>query len=107
MFLDYNADQAIVPYILDEFKYMFETQMSPTDRAFPCNVDRPPDQDKGTTDGKLFIANHNLNVAFTFGGTEILVPNTVYINETNGVEGYGSLGLQANNCIGMCNALLA
>ncbi|KAL7266741.1 hypothetical protein RUND412_010697 [Rhizina undulata] len=98
VFMDYKADQTIVPYILDEFTYMFETPFSQTNASFPCNVDRPPDQPKNTTMGKLYMANHNLNVNFSLGGVDLLVPNTVELNVTNGVSGFGSLGLQANTC---------
>lgn len=41
------------------------------------------------------------NVDFSIYGTTALVPNTVDINRTNGMEGFGSLGLQANNCHSM------
>lgn len=98
VFMDYKADEGIVPYILDEFSYMWETPFSQTDVAFPCTIDRPPDQPKNDTEGKLYIANHNLNVEFSFAGQSLLVPNTVAINSTNAVDGPGSLGLQANQC---------
>jgi hypothetical protein len=87
--------------MLDEFTYMFETPFSQTNRDFPCNIDRPPHQN--TSEGKMYMANHNLNVEFSFGSTSLLVPNTVDLNETNAVSGYGSLGLQVNNCLGICS----
>ncbi|KFZ16276.1 hypothetical protein V501_02287 [Pseudogymnoascus sp. VKM F-4519 (FW-2642)] len=43
VFMDYETDQDTVPYILDEFSYIWETPFDPTDRAFPCTVQRPPD----------------------------------------------------------------
>ena len=44
------------------------------------------------------MANHNLNTEISLGGSSLLVPTTVLLNETNAVSGYGSLGLAANNC---------
>lgn len=41
-FLNYKADQAEVPYILNQFSQMWETRYSPTDRSFPCFIQRPP-----------------------------------------------------------------
>lgn len=116
LFVDYKADETRLPYILDEFSYMWETPFSQTDPQFPCTIDRPAD-DAGW-ERKMYMANHNLvlcppppslpvptdrrkNVDFAIYGTAALVPNTVDINQTNGVEGFGSLGLQANNCHGM------
>ena len=48
----------------------------------------------------MYLANHNLNTEINLAGTSILVPNTVVINQTNGLNGTGSLGLMANNCAG-------
>ncbi|KAI5813367.1 PLC-like phosphodiesterase [Pyronema omphalodes] len=96
VFMDYEADENKIPYLLDEFTYMWETPFSQTDQNFPCTIDRPPD--KKDWERKLYMANHNLNVEFQVYGTPALIPNTIEINRTNGVEGFGSLGLQANNC---------
>ena len=49
----------------------------------------------------MYLANHNLNTEISLAGTSILVPNTVLINQTNGLNGTGSLGLMGNNCAGM------
>lgn len=100
IFMDYKANQTAVPYILDEFSHMWETPFSPTDRAFPCTVDRPPGINDSVAGEMLYVANHNLNVEINFAGNSILVPNTVLLNETNNVTGYGSLGLMANHCAG-------
>ena len=48
----------------------------------------------------MYLANHNSNTEISLAGTSILVPNTVLINQTNGLNGTGSLGLMANNCAG-------
>lgn len=42
--------------------------------------------------------NHNLAAEFNVFGAELLVPAVSLLNETNADEGYGSLGLSANNC---------
>ena len=46
------------------------------------------------------MANHNLNTEISLAGTSLLVPSTPLLNETNAVNGTGSLGLMANNCAG-------
>lgn len=46
------------------------------------------------------MANHNLNTEISLAGTSLLVPTTALLNETNAVNGAGSLGLMANNCAG-------
>ncbi|KAH7125359.1 PLC-like phosphodiesterase [Dendryphion nanum] len=98
MFIDYNFDTNAVPWMLWEFYNMWETPFSPTDPTFPCTVDRP----EGLSDQKkrdmMYMANHNLNVEVSIGSFSLLIPNTVQINVTNGIEGPGSLGLQANHC---------
>lgn len=54
----------------------------------------------------MYMANHNLNTQIDLAGTELLVPTTVLMNETNAVNGTGSLGLMANNCAGEISLLL-
>ncbi|EED23986.1 conserved hypothetical protein [Talaromyces stipitatus ATCC 10500] len=98
IFMDYNANQTEVPYILDEFTQMWETPFSPTDPAFPCTVQRPPNLSPESAKQILYMANHNLNVEISFSGLDLLIPNTAVLNETNGVSGYRSLGLMANSC---------
>ena len=100
IFMDYKADQSAVPYILDEFSQLWETPFSPTDRNFPCTVDRPPGLKANDAEKRLFMINHNLNTDINFAGVEILVPNEDALNATNGVSGYESVGLAAQNCIG-------
>jgi hypothetical protein len=55
-----------------------------------------------------FLADSPKNVEFLIYGTPALAPNTVEISRISGVEGFGSLGLQANNCYGkICSIILA
>lgn len=99
--LDYQADQTAIPWLLDEFAQFWETPFSPTDRAFPCTVDRPPNQDRNISANRMIIANHNLNVDIniaSLGVSGLLIPATTLLNETNAVTGYGSAGAAASNC---------
>ncbi|KAI9696359.1 MAG: hypothetical protein M1820_008201 [Bogoriella megaspora] len=59
VFLDYDADINVAPYILDEFAYFFETPYDVTDSNFPnCNIDRPSG---ASADGRLYLVNHYLD----------------------------------------------
>lgn len=104
VYMDYKADQTRVPYILDEFTYMWETPFSPTDANFPCTIDRPSGQT--SDEGKLYMVNHNLNAQLQVFGETILLPDKVNLNRTNAVSGYGSLGLAAEQCQGTANSAL-
>jgi hypothetical protein len=46
------------------------------------------------------MANHNLNVEISIAGLNMLIPNTIELNKTNGVNGSGSLGAMAQQCTG-------
>ena len=99
-FLDYQANQTETPWLMDEFSQMWETPFSPTDRAFPCTVQRPPGLAPEDAQHRLYLANHNLNLQFNFGSLNLLIPNTAELNKTNSdsIEDYGSLGQMAHNC---------
>lgn len=111
MFMDYNANQTAVPYILDEFSHMFETPFSPTNQSFPCTQQRPPGLNKTDAENNyMYLANHNLNTAVDLGaltggsasGT-ILIPNYAELNRTNGeYDEFGQLGAMNANCTGEC-----
>ncbi|GMG27310.1 unnamed protein product [Aspergillus oryzae] len=98
MFLDYQANQTAYPWLMDEFSQLWETPFSPTDRDFPCDVQRPPDLAANDAKNRLYMANHNLNIQMDVLNLDLLIPNTALLNETNNVTGYGSLGLMASNC---------
>ena len=98
MMLDYEADQSAIPWLLDEFANAWETPFSPTDRDFPCTVDRPPNQDRNTSADRLSISNHNLNVDISIASLSLLIPAFTTLNETNAVTGYGSAGVAVSNC---------
>ncbi|KAI6248031.1 hypothetical protein HI914_03623 [Erysiphe necator] len=97
-FMDYQANQTAVPWIMDQFSQMWETPFSPTDRAFPCTVERPPGLLPPDASQRMYIMNHNLNYEISILGNSLLVPNLPLLNVTNNVTGYGSLGENAQGC---------
>lgn len=98
MFLDYKADQTEYPWLLDQFSQMWETPFDPLSRDFPCTVQRPPDLSEESAKDRLYLMNHNLNAEFNVFNLQLLVPAVALLNETNAADGYGSLGMAANNC---------
>ncbi|KAM3474298.1 hypothetical protein MY8738_007965 [Beauveria namnaoensis] len=98
MFLDYNANHTAVPWLLDEFSQIWETPFDPTDRAFPCTVQRPPDLKPEDAKDRMYLMNHNLNAEFNVFDIQLLVPAVSLLNQTNAADGDGSLGMAANNC---------
>ncbi|KAF2659951.1 PLC-like phosphodiesterase [Lophiostoma macrostomum CBS 122681] len=101
--LDYLANQTEVPWLLDEFSYQWETPFSPTDPAFPCTEQRPPKQSEDVSRNKMYMANHNLNIAITIGSDSLLIPAYSLLDGVNAVSGNGSLGRMMDNCTGMWN----
>ncbi|PYI21951.1 PLC-like phosphodiesterase [Aspergillus japonicus CBS 114.51] len=98
VFMDYQANQTAYPWLMDEFSQMWETPFSPTDAAFPCTEQRPPDLSVQDAKNRMYMANHNLNLDVSIGSISLLIPNTAMLNQTNAVSGYASLGLMAENC---------
>jgi hypothetical protein len=99
--LDYQANQTAIPWLLDEFSQMWETPFSPTDRAFPCTAQRPPDRPNSIRKDRMYMANHNLNVQIAAAGISLDVPAYTLLNETNGISGFGSVGVAVDNCTTM------
>lgn len=85
VFLDYGADQNRVPWLLDEFAYMWETPFSQTDPNFSqCRVDRPhPNTETGN---RFSLINHTLNLDLLPGDDEVLVPDAILAEKTNSRE---------------------
>ena len=96
--LDYQANQTAIPWLLDEFSQMWETPFSPTERSFPCTPQRPPNQARDIRQQRMYMANHNLNIDVSLGGISLDLPAFNILNETNAVEGYGSVGLASAKC---------
>jgi hypothetical protein len=91
-----------VPYLLDEFNYFFETPFDTTDPDFAqCKIDRP---NKVNGDGKssMYIVNHYLDIqVVNLGSLDLLVPDRDNAAKTNSATGPGSIGSQANLCVGL------
>ncbi|KAF2742405.1 PLC-like phosphodiesterase [Sporormia fimetaria CBS 119925] len=102
-FIDYNFNTNAVPYLLWEFYNIWETPFSPTNFEFPCTLGRPDGIGREQQDDMMYIANHNLNVEVAIAEWNLLVPNLVSLNTTNGIEGRGSLGEMVNTCTGIYN----
>ncbi|KAF2736363.1 PLC-like phosphodiesterase [Polyplosphaeria fusca] len=98
MFIDYNFDTDAVPWMLWQFYNIWETPYSPTDSDFPCTLDRPQGLSENKMKSMMYMANHNLNVEVSIAGLSLLIPNTVELEQTNGLNGTGSLGLQVEKC---------
>lgn len=95
MFLDYGADETKTPFILNEFKYYFETPYDVTDPTFnQCSIDRPPN---ASPDGRMYIVNHFLDEK-ALGMDDILIPEEDKNFQTNAATGVGSIGAQAGLC---------
>lgn len=73
--------------------------MFPTNRSFPCTQQRPPNLKRQAAENMMYIANHNLNTEISLAGTSLLVPTTALINQTNALNGSGSLGLMASKAL--------
>lgn len=99
-FIDYGFNTEKVPYLLWEFYNMWETPFSPTSEDFACEVQRPEGLAENKSREMLYMANHNLNVQVSIAGLDLLIPNYAELNQTNGVNGSGSLGEMSDNCTG-------
>jgi hypothetical protein len=97
-FMDYDANQTAVPWILDEFSHVWETPFDQTDRNFPCTPQRPPSLSESDAKDRMYLTNHNLNYEIDLVGNSLLVPYIPLLNVTNGLSGFGSLGQGAQNC---------
>ena len=97
-FMDYEADQSSVPWLMDEFSSMWETPFSPTDPAFPCSQQRPPGLSPEEAKNRMYMANHNLNLELNLGPINLLIPNYADLGKINAVNGNGSLGRMASDC---------
>ncbi|PNS14733.1 hypothetical protein CAC42_1755 [Sphaceloma murrayae] len=91
--LDHGADPNLVPFLLDEFVYYFETPFSITDPKdfLQCKIDRPGDTDG---EGRMMMMNHFLGIDL-FG---IRIPDRLAASRTNAADGPGSIGEQASIC---------
>lgn len=99
IFMDYQANQTQVPYVLDEFSQMWETPFSPTSPDFPCDQQRPPGLNSVQQSIVPYLANHNLNVQIDLGSVDLLIPNFATVNTVNAANSSNSsLLTMAQNC---------
>lgn len=84
VFLDGGADVAKVPFILPEFKMIWETPFSVTDPAFPCKVDRI--DGPLTPDEHMYMINHSLNVNILDIGEGVIISDPIHAKQTNSVQ---------------------
>ncbi|KAF9269993.1 PLC-like phosphodiesterase [Marasmius fiardii PR-910] len=90
-FLDNGADPTSVPYLLDEFTNVWETEFDVTDIArFDCSVNRT----KGDVTTQMFLINHFRDQLIA----NLPAPFPQKANETNAVSGDGSLGAHVATC---------
>jgi len=93
VFIDKGAEERSVPYLLPQFTMMWEDEYDPTDRNFPCKVDRTsgplaPSQ-------QLNLINHNLNVDLMPIGRGLRIPDRLNTPRVNSVH---SITAHANHC---------
>jgi hypothetical protein len=92
---------ATVPYLMDEFSFVFENDYeneSPTD--YKCTPSRPSSlttTQQAADSGKMFLMNHFLYTSNSL----IQSPNNTYVNVTNAQTGVGSLGQAIKTCTGV------
>ncbi|EHK96348.1 hypothetical protein M7I_7936 [Glarea lozoyensis 74030] len=84
--------------IRDEFSSVWETAFDPTNRSFPCDVQRPPGLNGEEIQNRMYLMNHNLNYDIDLLGVNLLVPYVPLLNVTNNVTGFGSLGVTTEQC---------
>ena len=95
-----SSSNTAVPYLLDEFTFVFENPFNVTSLSnFSCTADRPASLQGQTSEavssGRLSLVNHFLDTNTGFG---IQVPDTGNITTTNGIKGTGSLGEASDTC---------
>ncbi|EGO04745.1 hypothetical protein SERLA73DRAFT_173938 [Serpula lacrymans var. lacrymans S7.3] len=90
-FMDASADFTSVPYIIDEFTNIWESPYDVFTLPFDCSVNRT----KGDSSTEMYLINH-------FFDQLILgqpAPDPDQANQTNAVNGTGSLGAQVATCV--------
>ncbi|KIY51257.1 PLC-like phosphodiesterase [Fistulina hepatica ATCC 64428] len=92
-YLDNQADYASVSWLLDEFTNIWETAYDVTSTDFNCNVNRSKG-DSSDSSTEMYLINHFLDESILGE----LVPDVAAANQTNAVNGTGSLGTQVDTC---------
>ncbi|KAI9025227.1 PLC-like phosphodiesterase [Phycomyces nitens] len=87
-FLDLGADQNILPWIMPQFNYVFETPYNNSNEtSFSCVIDRPSNPEQ--PDEMMYVMNH-----FLYGSLVIEIPQKGSANVTNAA----SLMKQSKTC---------
>ncbi|KAI9250763.1 PLC-like phosphodiesterase [Sporodiniella umbellata] len=93
-FIDSSDFQSTLPWLLDEFKYVFETPYNNQNEAsFTCTIDRP--ESPSNPSQMMYVMNHFLYGTLNLGSTKIEIPQKGSANVTNAE---GSLMVQAQKC---------
>ncbi|KAF9909838.1 hypothetical protein BX616_011044 [Lobosporangium transversale] len=80
-FIASGAD-ASVPWLMNEYDYVFETPYQITKGAeFPCTIDRPSGERK-----QMYVLNHFISQTLATGGQNIDVPQPDAAAQTNGED---------------------
>ena len=94
-----TPDVANVPYLLNEFDFVWENQYAVMDPAkFSCTPDRPSNTttiSEARQSGKLFLMNHMLYRQQAFG---IQTPDDRNVADTNSWDGPGGFGTHLLSC---------
>lgn len=97
-FMDNGANDTNFPYLIDEFSNIWETAFDVTDPSFSCAVNRSD----GNTAQQMYLINHFLDESTSIlGSADVPAPAKDQLNTTNAASGFGSLGQQASDCIGL------
>ncbi|PPQ64040.1 hypothetical protein CVT24_008853 [Panaeolus cyanescens] len=83
VFMDAGANTAVVPFILPEFQMIWETPFSVTDPTFPCRVDRI--HGPLPVEDHTYMINHSLNVNILPSGGDVIIPDRMNAQRTNGM----------------------
>ncbi|KAI9026458.1 PLC-like phosphodiesterase [Phycomyces nitens] len=81
-FVDSQADEKNVPWLMDQFQLVFETPYENTDQSsFKCTIDRP--STLTSADEHMYVMNHFLYGTLKIGSIEAQVPQRDSASTTN------------------------
>ncbi|KAI9358611.1 PLC-like phosphodiesterase [Zopfochytrium polystomum] len=94
VFMDYKADLAVVPYLIPEFTYFFETpyDVTSTTALAGCAIDRPAG---GSAAGAMYLINHFLDYEVVPG---LDIPDVANAPTTNSAA---SIMAQVQKCLSL------
>jgi hypothetical protein len=85
IFIDKGAEasQCTAPYVMPQFKMMWEDKYDPVKATFPCSVDRTTGPFEPSQ--QLNLINHNLNVDLFPVGRGLRIPDRLRAPKTNSI----------------------